>query len=161
MSARASSPTPSAISDHRKDIYSSLKDFLEWPPTVPVIKYRRMAKTYFKELGKHLAAASPERDYSPRPKLIRLTSELFHELSMDIYDKLLRRTKEKEGLLAFLPEKRSSIQSAKARQTMATLHASRFRDLSSDVYFELARCYPEFMEYNFVTDSMIDRELQN
>jgi protein SPA2 len=33
-----------------------------------------------------------------------------------------------------------------ARQKLATLPASRFEDLSSDVYFELARRYPEFME---------------
>ena len=33
-----------------------------------------------------------------------------------------------------------------ARQKLATLPASRFEDLSSDVYFELARRYPEFEE---------------
>lgn len=33
-----------------------------------------------------------------------------------------------------------------ARQKLATLPASRFEDLSSDVYFELARRYPEFQE---------------
>ena len=33
-----------------------------------------------------------------------------------------------------------------ARQKLATLPTSRFEDLSSDVYFELARRYPEFKE---------------
>lgn len=33
-----------------------------------------------------------------------------------------------------------------ARQKLATLPPSRFEDLSSDVYFELARRYPEFKE---------------
>lgn len=33
-----------------------------------------------------------------------------------------------------------------ARQKLATLPTSRFEDLSSDVYFELARRYPEFQE---------------
>jgi hypothetical protein len=33
-----------------------------------------------------------------------------------------------------------------ARQKLATLLTSRFEDLSSDVYFELARRYPEFKE---------------
>ena len=33
-----------------------------------------------------------------------------------------------------------------ARQKLATLPAFRFEDLSSDVYFELARRYPEFKE---------------
>lgn len=33
-----------------------------------------------------------------------------------------------------------------ARQKLATLPTTRFEDLSSDVYFELARRYPEFKE---------------
>ena len=33
-----------------------------------------------------------------------------------------------------------------ARQKLATLPTSRFEDLSSDVYFELVRRYPEFQE---------------
>ena len=33
-----------------------------------------------------------------------------------------------------------------ARQKLATLPMSRFKDLSSDVYYELVRRYPEFKE---------------
>ena len=33
-----------------------------------------------------------------------------------------------------------------ARQKLATLPNGRFKDLSSDVYYELARRYPEFKE---------------
>lgn len=33
-----------------------------------------------------------------------------------------------------------------ARQKLATLPTSRFEDLSSDVYYELSRRYPEFKE---------------
>jgi hypothetical protein len=33
-----------------------------------------------------------------------------------------------------------------ARQKLATLPPARFEDLSSDVYFELARRYPEFKD---------------
>ena len=33
-----------------------------------------------------------------------------------------------------------------ARQKLATLPLNRFRDLSSDVYYELVRRYPEFKE---------------
>src|SRR6266850_4677297 len=33
-----------------------------------------------------------------------------------------------------------------ARQKLATLPPNRFRDLSSDVYYELVRRYPEFKE---------------
>jgi hypothetical protein len=35
-----------------------------------------------------------------------------------------------------------------ARQKLATLPTARFEDLSSDVYFELARRYPEFKKEN-------------
>jgi hypothetical protein len=41
-----------------------------------------------------------------------------------------------------------------ARQKLATLPASRFEDLSSDVYFELARRYPEFKEDVRYLDSL-------
>lgn len=33
-----------------------------------------------------------------------------------------------------------------ARQKLATLPTGRFKDLSSDVYYELSRRYPEFKE---------------
>ena len=33
-----------------------------------------------------------------------------------------------------------------ARQKLATLPTGRFKDLSSDVYYELGRRYPEFKE---------------
>lgn len=45
-----------------------------------------------------------------------------------------------------------------ARQKLATLPTSRFKDLSSDVYYELARRYPEFKEE---VRSFLIREFQN
>jgi len=33
-----------------------------------------------------------------------------------------------------------------ARRKLSTLQTSRFKDLSSDIYFELLRRYPEFKE---------------
>ena len=51
-----------------------------------------------------------------------------------------------------------------ARQKLATLPPSRFEDLSSDVYFELARRYPEFKEdvrSLMLTYSLTDTDLEH
>jgi hypothetical protein len=50
-------------------------------------------------------------------------------------------------LVPFLPPREGfHPKRNKARQNLATLSANRFRDLSSDVYHELIRRYPEFKE---------------
>jgi len=73
----------------------------------------------------------------------------------------MRRKNENEGLLIivtlhniihlqtvpFLPVREDfHPKRNQARQKLATLPTSRFEDLSSDVYFELSRRYPEFKE---------------
>lgn len=88
-----------------------------------------------------------------------------------MYDELLRRTnnsaenegeiKERSAFLAdqtahhpllmhsvpFLPVREDfHPKRNQARQKLATLPASRFKDLSSDVFYELSRRYPEFKE---------------
>lgn len=81
-----------------------------------------------------------------------------------MYDELVRRQNEKEGMslpdrleillpirhdppVPFLPLRADfHPKRNQARQKLATLLTSRFEDLSSDVYFELARRYPEFKE---------------
>jgi protein SPA2 len=51
------------------------------------------------------------------------------------------------GSVPFLPVREDfHPKRNQARQKLATLPLSRFEDLSSDVYFELARRYPEFKE---------------
>ena len=102
-----------------------------------------------------------------RQKLTRLTKQQFQELSTDVYDELVRRKKnssENEGLSPFSPLLLVHIshypiqvpflplrddfhpKRNQARQKLATLPTTRFEDLSSDVYYELARRYPEFQE---------------
>jgi hypothetical protein len=106
-----------------------------------------------------------------REKLTRLTRQQFQELSTDVYDELMRRIEDSDGgqpgqrafarrsssrrtestwvalaepFLAVRPDfhpKRNQ-----ARQKLATLPLLRFRDLASDVYFELDRRYPEFAD---------------
>ncbi|RPD53407.1 hypothetical protein L226DRAFT_473083, partial [Lentinus tigrinus ALCF2SS1-7] len=90
-----------------------------------------------------------------RQKLTRLTRQQFQELSTDVYDELMRRknnTSDNEGQsyskpLPFLPVRDDfHPKRNQARQKLATLPTGRFKDLSSDVYYELARRYPEFKE---------------
>lgn len=104
-----------------------------------------------------------------RQKLTRLTRQQFQELSTDVYDELVRRknnTTDNEGCrlqlltgLRLLPDQCISStvpflpvrddfhpKRNQARQKLATLPTGRFKDLSSDVYYELARRYPEFKE---------------
>jgi hypothetical protein len=102
-----------------------------------------------------------------RQKLTRLTRQQFQELSTDVYDELIRRKTNSDGiqcpssvsllslltssspapLVPFLPVRDEfHPKRNQARQKLATLPMSRFKDLSSDVYYELVRRYPEFKE---------------
>ena len=100
-----------------------------------------------------------------RQKLTRLTRQQFQELSTDVYDELIRRktnSDNNQGPSLFFLYNRPNSPAApvpflpvrdefhpkrnQARQKLATLPLSRFRDLSSDVYYELVRRYPEFKE---------------
>lgn len=80
-----------------------------------------------------------------REKLTRLSQQQFTELSTDVYDELMRRinnarTGSEMPHLAVREEfhpKRNQ-----ARQKLATLPKNRFKDLSSDVFFELERRFP-------------------
>ena len=101
-----------------------------------------------------------------RQKLTRLTRQQFQELSTDVYDELIRRKTNSDGiqgrsvsllclrtsnspatLVPFLPVRDEfHPKRNQARQKLATLPMSRFKDLSSDVYYELVRRYPDFKE---------------
>ena len=82
-----------------------------------------------------------------REKLTRLSKLQFAELSTDVHDELKRRQLNAEGSRTtpylqgrndFHPKRNQ------ARQKLATLPKNRFRDLASDVFFELERRFPEF-----------------
>ncbi|KAH7873105.1 uncharacterized protein C8R40DRAFT_1113973 [Lentinula edodes] len=147
--SRALSPTPiafSGISNYRTDSY---RPFSKNAPPVPQIDYRSISKIHFDELSQYLAAylarSLPNSRLTARQKLTRLTIQQFHELSIDVYDELIRRKSDKE--VPFLPVREEfHPKRNQARQKLATLPTSRFEDLSSDVYFEFARRYPEFKE---------------
>ncbi|KII95770.1 hypothetical protein PLICRDRAFT_34713 [Plicaturopsis crispa FD-325 SS-3] len=153
-SNRAPSPTPTAfsgISNYRTDSYRPINGSAA--PAVPSLDPRIIARTHFDELSKYLAAylarAPANSRATARQKLTRLTRQQFQELSTDVYDELVRRKKNSssENEVPFLPV-RSDFHPKRnqARQKLATLPTSRFEDLSSDVYYELVRRYPEFKE---------------
>ncbi|KAL7418827.1 component of the polarisome [Cryptotrichosporon argae] len=116
---------------------------------------REVARVHWKALKSFLAAwvekESPTARASAREKLTRLTKLQFQELSTDVYDELMRRIGAESGslngALPFLPVRDDfHPKRNQARQKLATLPKNRFKDLASDVFFELRRRYPEFEE---------------
>lgn len=83
-----------------------------------------------------------------RDKLLRLSPIQFQELSTDVYDESLRREDEslKRGNTPdYLPPKNNfHPKRNQARQKLSTLPLERFRQLATDVYYELERRFPRF-----------------
>ncbi|GAA6032874.1 hypothetical protein JCM8097_000840 [Rhodosporidiobolus ruineniae] len=124
------------------------------PPPLTLEQSKTVARTHYSALKgwltKEGALAAGSTRTNAREKLTRLTRQQFQELSTDVYDELMRRIDDASGrpgeqpFLAVRPDfhpKRNQ-----ARQKLATLPILRFRDLASDVYYELDRRYPEFAE---------------
>ncbi|WWC66645.1 uncharacterized protein I206_100549 [Kwoniella pini CBS 10737] len=114
---------------------------------------REIARVHWRALKEFLASwiekESPTSRASAREKLTRLTKLQFQELSTDVYDELMRRIAvdngEPDGNLPFLPVREDfHPKRNQARQKLATLPKNRFKDLASDVFYELKRRYPEF-----------------
>lgn len=96
-----------------------------------------------------------DRGYHPhnraRDKLLRLSAIQFQELSTDVYDELLRREEERSAIAAGevnkIPRALVSKQNFhpkrnQARQKLSTLASRKFRELATDVLFELERRVP-------------------
>ncbi|GAC74482.1 hypothetical protein PANT_11d00077 [Moesziomyces antarcticus T-34] len=112
---------------------------------------KRVGRSHYVELlgflRTHLAKVEQTAPRSnAREKLTRLSKQQFTELSTDVYDELMRRQNSAKDattqpFLAVRDEfhpKRNQ-----ARQKLATLPKNRFKDLASDVFFELERRFPE------------------
>lgn len=149
---RAPSPTNttySGISNYKTESYRPLG---AGPTANVATDARSIARTHFEELHRYLAsylAKEPANSRSSaRQKLTRLTRQQFQELSTDVYDELIRRkTNTSDNEVPFLPVRDDfHPKRNQARQKLATLPTGRFKDLSSDVYYELGRRYPEFKE---------------
>ena len=99
-----------------------------------------------------------DKSYQPhnraRDKLLRLSPIQFQELSTDVYDELLRREEERRvrdpnvhghGVPRFLlPKQNFHPKRNQARQKLSTLALRKFRELATDVLFELERRFPRF-----------------
>lgn len=115
-----------------------------------------MGRLHYQELlsflRSHLAKEQTGPRSNAREKLTRLSKQQFTELSTDVYDELMRRiTNAKEqqatGVTPHLAVRDEfHPKRNQARQKLATLPKTRFRDLSSDVFFELERRFPELKE---------------
>lgn len=123
-------------------------------------KYRRMETELFQHYTILKAflkggAQAPPRPNKARDKLLRLSPVQFHELSTDVFDELQRRQ-----ALAPLPGRPPRQQNVppflqprpdfhekrnQARQKLSSLQTPRFKDLSTDVFCELERRFPQFV----------------
>ena len=96
----------------------------------------------------------PPRPNKARDKLLRLSPIQFHELSTDVFDELQRR--QAMAPLPGRPPRRDKVppflqprpdfheKRNQARQKLSSLQTPRFRDLSTDVFCELERRFPQF-----------------
>ncbi|KAI6957796.1 hypothetical protein KC329_g17869, partial [Hortaea werneckii] len=84
-----------------------------------------------------------------RDKLLRLSVTQFMELSTDVYDELVRREDERLGRVPNVPRSLPPKQTFhpkrnQARQKLSTLPVERFKQLATDVFYELERRIPRF-----------------
>ena len=122
-------------------------------------KYRRMEHElhqHYTLLRTYLRGGSqmPPRPNKARDKLLRLSPIQFHELSTDVFDELQRR--QASAPLPGRPPRRDHVppflqarpdfheKRNQARQKLSSLQTPRFRDLSTDVFCELERRFPQF-----------------
>ena len=95
-----------------------------------------------------------------RDKLLRLSVTQFMELSTDVYDELIRREDERAQRVPNVPRSLPPKQNFhpkrnQARQKLSTLPVERFRQLATDVFYELERRIPRF------AGSEIDRPISS
>lgn len=94
-----------------------------------------------------LGAAVQPAKTSAREKLIKLSANQFLELSTDVYDELSRREtnngNKRLNLGPFLPlNEEYHKKRNQARQKLATLQMSRFKELCGDVLYEIQQRFP-------------------
>ncbi|KIM97918.1 hypothetical protein OIDMADRAFT_203196 [Oidiodendron maius Zn] len=115
---------------------------------------------HYVALKRFLAASLRDEKGNPRPnrardKLLRLSPIQFQELSTDVYDELMRRQASSRRPPSgngsdggpppyLLPKDAFHPKRNQARQKLSTLPSPRFRDLATDVFYELERRFPRF-----------------
>ncbi|CAL8584482.1 component of the polarisome [Xanthoria parietina] len=132
----------SVLSDHQRRKTLMMEEALSQ-------HYAILKKYLAQSLRDEKGNAKPNR---ARDKLLRLSPVQFQELSTDVYDELLRRqsaagqqTNGPGQVPAYLlPKDNFHPKRNQARQKLATLPPPRFRDLATDVFYELERRFPRF-----------------
>lgn len=114
---------------------------------------------HYRVLKVYLGPYLNDEKGNPRPsrakdKLTRLSAVQFQELSTDVYDESIRREQDRKrgGPGApgndtpkyLLPKTNFHPKRNQARQKLSTLPIERFRQLATDVYYELERRIPRF-----------------
>jgi hypothetical protein len=114
---------------------------------------------HYRVLKGYLAPYLTDEKGNPRPsrakdKLTRLSPVQFQELSTDVYDESLRREQDRmrggpgapgnETPKFLLPKTNFHPKRNQARQKLSTLPLERFRQLATDVFYELERRFPRF-----------------
>lgn len=94
--------------------------------------------------------AGNKRPTRARDKLLRLSPTQFNELSTDVFDELQRREDDRRrpgGLVppSLPPRNIFHPKRNQARQKLSTLPPERFRQLATDVFFELERRMPALL----------------
>lgn len=124
-------------------------------------KMRMLEETlgeHFRVLKAYLGPYLNDEKGNPRPsrakdKLTRLSAVQFQELSTDVYDESIRREQDRKlGPGApgndtpkfLLPKNNFHPKRNQARQKLSTLPLERFRQLATDVFYELERRFPRF-----------------
>lgn len=114
---------------------------------------------HYRVLKAYLAPYLNDEKGNPRPsrakdKLTRLSAVQFQELSTDVYDESIRREQDRkrggpnapgnETPKFLLPKNNFHPKRNQARQKLSTLPLERFRQLATDVFYELERRSPRF-----------------
>jgi predicted nuclease with TOPRIM domain len=114
---------------------------------------------HFRVLKAYLGPYLNDAQGNPRPsrakdKLTRLSAVQFQELSTDVYDESIRREDDRkrggpgapsnETPKFLLPKTNFHPKRNQARQKLSTLPLERFRQLATDVFYELERRFPRF-----------------
>ncbi|CAL3972458.1 unnamed protein product [Diplocarpon coronariae] len=122
--------------------------------------FESILSEHYVVLKRYLAQSLRDEIGNPRPnrardKLLRLSPVQFQELSTDVFDELLRRQqagrRTPNGGIPnggpppyLLPKDTFHPKRNQARQKLSTLPPPRFRDLATDVFYELERRFPRF-----------------
>lgn len=153
-------PSPPSSVAERSSYAASVADGQrQWRRTLKMdsLMEENLAQHYI-ILKRYLAQYLRDEKGNPKPnrardKLLRLSAVQFQELSTDVYDELLRRQhagapQQTGGSSAvptyLLPKDTFHPKRNQARQKLSTLPPPRFRDLATDVFYELERRFPRF-----------------